>query len=220
VNDSKSAPGRGPVIESTKGLAEGARDSKQTAPLLGSLNVLVDEFHSAVWNGRSFHLSAQKETLWTDVKMQLSPLDPPEIGRYTLAGTGISLWYKKHIPFELTGSIDFLAQSVELIKQHHDADDYYNQHMIKYQLTLVYLPRMLCYMKGTGSDGNITLSLQSIPPFKTPLSEECIVCTEKPRAVAMIPCGHVCCCAACGSQCDTCPICRQRIASCQILFFC
>ncbi|KAG6448698.1 mitochondrial E3 ubiquitin protein ligase 1 [Manduca sexta] len=42
----------------------------------------------------------------------------------------------------------------------------------------------------------------------------CVVCTENPKEVILLPCGHVCLCEDCSDNiADTCPICRERIES-------
>ena len=38
---------------------------------------------------------------------------------------------------------------------------------------------------------------------------ECVVCLERARAVAFLPCGHFCVCSNCGQRLDECPICRN-----------
>jgi hypothetical protein len=37
----------------------------------------------------------------------------------------------------------------------------------------------------------------------------CIICMEKPKGYALVPCGHVIGCMACVTQLTTCPICRE-----------
>ena len=41
--------------------------------------------------------------------------------------------------------------------------------------------------------------------------EECVVCLERPRAVALVPCGHACVCQPCGDMMQECPVCRSHI---------
>ena len=38
---------------------------------------------------------------------------------------------------------------------------------------------------------------------------ECVVCFERARAVAFVPCGHFCVCSNCGQRLSECPICRK-----------
>ena len=38
---------------------------------------------------------------------------------------------------------------------------------------------------------------------------ECVVCLERARAVAFVPCGHFCVCSKCGQRLSECPICRK-----------
>jgi len=46
---------------------------------------------------------------------------------------------------------------------------------------------------------------------------DCIICMSEPRDTAVLPCRHMCFCSHCASimrsQCERCPICRQRVAS-------
>ena len=57
-------------------------------------------------------------------------------------------------------------------------------------------------------------------PVETPQAEkasrkrrleapECVVCFERARAVAFVPCGHFCVCSKCGQRLSECPICRK-----------
>jgi hypothetical protein len=39
--------------------------------------------------------------------------------------------------------------------------------------------------------------------------ELCIVCMDRPRCYAFLPCGHICCCEECTKSLDQCPLCRQ-----------
>ncbi|CAH2086846.1 unnamed protein product [Euphydryas editha] len=42
----------------------------------------------------------------------------------------------------------------------------------------------------------------------------CVVCTENPKEIILLPCGHVCLCEDCSENIkDKCPICRERIDS-------
>ena len=38
---------------------------------------------------------------------------------------------------------------------------------------------------------------------------ECVVCFERARAVAFLPCGHFSVCSKCGQRLSECPICRE-----------
>jgi hypothetical protein len=40
---------------------------------------------------------------------------------------------------------------------------------------------------------------------------QCVVCLSAPHAVLLLPCTHLCMCAACADRVDTCPVCRGRI---------
>ncbi len=50
----------------------------------------------------------------------------------------------------------------------------------------------------------------------------CVICLDKARAVTFVPCGHLCCCEACGgdsaSGLVSCPVCRQSITARQRVF--
>ncbi|XP_045490875.1 mitochondrial E3 ubiquitin protein ligase 1-like [Colias croceus] len=42
----------------------------------------------------------------------------------------------------------------------------------------------------------------------------CVVCTDNPKEIILLPCGHVCLCEDCSENIrDNCPICRERIES-------
>lgn len=49
--------------------------------------------------------------------------------------------------------------------------------------------------------------------------KDCIVCAEKQRSMALVPCGHVCLCADCAGPLRECPICRQAIRERIKLFY-
>ena len=58
---------------------------------------------------------------------------------------------------------------------------------------------------------------------KDPLRESdgmdmCLVCMEAPATVAMLPCGHMCCCEGCGKGMKTCPVCRTLVTSAQRIY--
>lgn len=40
--------------------------------------------------------------------------------------------------------------------------------------------------------------------------EICVVCLERLRCFAFLPCGHIATCGSCAKQLDTCPLCRQQ----------
>ena len=52
----------------------------------------------------------------------------------------------------------------------------------------------------------------ALPPV-VPHEAECVVCMDAPPSHILIPCGHVCVCAACAERCTDitreCPICRE-----------
>lgn len=39
----------------------------------------------------------------------------------------------------------------------------------------------------------------------------CVVCWGRPQQVALLPCGHVCCCDVCSAALALCPLCRGPI---------
>ena len=42
-------------------------------------------------------------------------------------------------------------------------------------------------------------------------SNLCIVCSTRPRALALLPCGHFAVCVACGHSLQSCPTCGTNI---------
>ena len=38
---------------------------------------------------------------------------------------------------------------------------------------------------------------------------ECVVCLQRAREVAFVPCGHFCVCSNCGQRLSECPICQE-----------
>ncbi|CAN0180292.1 unnamed protein product [Lampetra fluviatilis] len=58
--------------------------------------------------------------------------------------------------------------------------------------------------------------LSPLPPLSpSPWAEqaECVVCMERKPETVFLTCGHVCCCAACGTLLTSCPLCRADIQS-------
>lgn len=58
----------------------------------------------------------------------------------------------------------------------------------------------------------------AVPNSKKQVEEKdvfCVVCDERGREVAFIPCGHRCCCSLCSNRLEskTCPMCRQQFTS-------
>jgi hypothetical protein len=39
-------------------------------------------------------------------------------------------------------------------------------------------------------------------------SHECVVCMDRGKTTAFVPCGHLCVCETCAEACDICPMCR------------
>ncbi|XP_048765604.2 putative inhibitor of apoptosis [Ostrea edulis] len=74
---------------------------------------------------------------------------------------------------------------------------------------------------GNLQDVNLkpTLSLASVEDTKSLIEENrklkdlrlCKICMEKDASIAMLPCGHLCCCADCAPAMRKCPICRQFV---------
>jgi len=50
-----------------------------------------------------------------------------------------------------------------------------------------------------------------------PGNSDCVICLSAPRDTAVLPCRHMCFCSYCAGivrlQCDTCPVCRQKVVS-------
>lgn len=55
------------------------------------------------------------------------------------------------------------------------------------------------------------------PEVEVDGGRECIICMSEPRDTVVLPCRHICFCSHCANimrtQCEKCPICRQRVAS-------
>jgi hypothetical protein len=58
-----------------------------------------------------------------------------------------------------------------------------------------------------GDDGNVK--------YEDANTSECVVCLTEPRAIAVLPCGHLCLCETCTNSLITqgskCPLCRKRV---------
>ena len=50
-------------------------------------------------------------------------------------------------------------------------------------------------------------------------AEQCVMCIDRPRAYALVPCGHLCLCEVCWATLEAspnggaCPICRQQVVT-------
>jgi hypothetical protein len=57
---------------------------------------------------------------------------------------------------------------------------------------------------------------------RTEEEQMCVICLDKARAVTFVPCGHLCCCEACGGDSGSglvsCPVCRKPITARQRVF--
>ena len=47
---------------------------------------------------------------------------------------------------------------------------------------------------------------------------ECVICCDAQRSVALVPCGHVCCCSDCAGDVHACPVCRRVVQERVTLF--
>jgi len=46
----------------------------------------------------------------------------------------------------------------------------------------------------------------------------CVICCERPPAMVLQPCGHVCVCQDCAPAVQTCPMCRMPVAGCMRVY--
>jgi hypothetical protein len=70
-----------------------------------------------------------------------------------------------------------------------------------------------------------TPAIDSVSVFPTPglgeqadepvCGDDCVVCADHAACVALIPCGHMCCCTVCAARLvgQACPICRENVHS-------
>lgn len=65
--------------------------------------------------------------------------------------------------------------------------------------------------ESESSSSNSTLEA-SAPPMNIFCEMECVVCMNAKSNVIFFPCGHVCCCEACCTTFNECPLCRESIA--------
>jgi len=48
--------------------------------------------------------------------------------------------------------------------------------------------------------------------------EKCSVCMDRKATIAMLPCGHLCCCSECAQGLQSCPICRSPVTKTQAIY--
>ena len=58
------------------------------------------------------------------------------------------------------------------------------------------------------------------PPVAQPSTQECPLCMDGDREIALVPCGHVLCAGCAGRHArESCPMCRQDVASTMRVYF-
>ena len=58
------------------------------------------------------------------------------------------------------------------------------------------------------------------PPVAPPSTQECPLCMDGDREIALVPCGHVLCAGCAGRHArESCPMCRQDVASTMRVYF-
>ena len=78
------------------------------------------------------------------------------------------------------------------------------------------VPKTLEAILKAGGASGIIQPVQTIPddpPDETSIScveDACCLCYERPMDCVLTPCGHQMCCAECGDQLETCPVCKAR----------
>jgi len=55
-------------------------------------------------------------------------------------------------------------------------------------------------------------------PPKASDGDLCVVCMESKACVAMVPCGHLCCCVGCAEGMQSCPLCRAPVTKTQVIY--
>jgi len=56
-------------------------------------------------------------------------------------------------------------------------------------------------------------------PKKDPAGmEKCSICMERNASIAMVPCGHLCCCEPCSHNLELCPVCRAPVTKTQVIY--
>jgi len=48
--------------------------------------------------------------------------------------------------------------------------------------------------------------------------DRCTICMDRKATVAMVPCGHLCCCDKCSQGLQSCPICRAPVTKTQVIY--
>jgi len=49
-------------------------------------------------------------------------------------------------------------------------------------------------------------------------SDKCTICMDRTATIAMVPCGHLCCCEQCSRGLASCPICRAPVTKTQVIY--
>jgi len=58
----------------------------------------------------------------------------------------------------------------------------------------------------------------AVVPAEGEGGEKCVVCMDQKATIAMLPCGHLCCCEKCASGMKACPLCRAPISKTQVIY--
>lgn len=96
------------------GAAGEARPDVAVDVLLPAARALADRI-SGVWEGQSDDPRGH-HTVWKNTRLIVSV--DPATGEGVLRGRGTSVWRNTDIPFDVSGSIDFVTLTINIVKQH------------------------------------------------------------------------------------------------------
>eukprot|EP00755_Sulcionema_specki_P020745 Sspe_Gene.72676::Locus_43490_Transcript_1_1_Confidence_1.000_Length_874::g.72676::m.72676 len=88
------------------------------------------------------------------------------------------------------------------------------------ELPLINADSPVEYLRPNGKGGFVTSSNEPFEVYEagTPRGVHCVVCMDEMKNVAFTPCHHMCTCYVCAVRLKKCPLCRETVTSCLLLW--
>jgi len=139
--------------------------------------------------------------------------------RGRVSGSGISLWHKQEIQFDVDGEYDLTQGVARVLKAHRGKYTNKIEYTLKLDATCLTLtstePNLMLRRVPGGANGP---RAEGAPPAVVDDSNLCKVCMEREINSVLLPCSHFVCCTACGHQLRSCPICRASISETRLIY--
>lgn len=112
---------------------------------------------------------------------------------------------------EMGYSSNVIKQAFELLQNTKGCRDISSEEVIDVILSENDIPKYTttCITTTSLCKCNVTALMEENRQLKTRMM--CKICMDEDATIAMVPCGHLCCCTDCASVVTKCPICRQFV---------